>query len=382
VIKENKKIALIHDYLLGLGGAERVFKNFAEIYEEAPIYTLLYDEKKMGELFPKERVVPSFLQGIPVFLRKRHKYLGWLMPSAIENFDFRDFDVIISSSAGFSKGAVIRPQTLHICYCHSPARFLWDYQARYLEEQDLGPIKRRAARFLTHYLRVWDVASTDRPDFLIANSESTRERIQKYWRRDAEVIHPPFKDSVFNLKKDFGDNASEEKDYFLMVCRLSPYKKARLAVEVFNKMKLPLVIIGSGPERDELMKIKGSTVKIVDRPLSETELKAYYHNALAFLMPQEEDFGIAAVEAMACGKPVLAYGEGGAKETIKDGVSGGFFYGQSPEVLADAVRNFIVVAKNFDPKEISSSVERFSEDNFKQKIAAFVASCAGEKETL
>lgn len=376
-----KKTALVHDFLLRRGGAERVVKSISELFPDAPIFTLLHDKSYTDEFFPDKKIYGSFLERMPFFIKKKHKNLGILMPSAIESMDFRDYDVVITSSASFAKGVIVRPKTVHICYCHSPARYLWDYHAQYLLEQRRGYFVRKMARMAAHYLRVWDISSSDRPDFLIANSKTTQARIKKYWRRDSEVIYPPFNDSAFNLKKDF-KNEIKEKNYFLIVSRLTKYKKIDLAVSVFNKMNLPLVIIGTGPEESNLLKMAGPSIKLISEPVSEMKLKEYYHNALAFLMPQEEDLGIAALEAMACGKPVLAYGAGGATETVRKGVSGDFFYAQNPEILADSVRSFMGQIQNFQEKAIADSIKNYTDEIFKKKITDFIISKLSDKTTL
>jgi glycosyltransferase involved in cell wall biosynthesis len=369
----NKRITLVHDFLLYHGGAEKVLTHFMDMFPEASIYTLLYDEKKLGHLFPKEKVITSFLQEMPGFLKKRHKWLGVLMPSATEHFDFREYDAVLSSSAAFSKGIIVRPQTTHFCYVHSPARFMWDYQVRYAGELAMGKTSKLLARLLAHYLRIWDSAGADRPDYLIANSQTTRKRIQKYWRRDAEVIYPPLEDSVFNLKKD-DVPAIGEKDYFLMVSRLSPYKKVDVAVAVANKMSIPLVVIGDGSEKKRLEALAGPTVKIIPEHINNTILKAYYQNARALIMPQEEDFGLAAVEAMGCGTPVIAYGRGGATETIRDGINGQLFFGQGQEALAHALGIFLKRKEEYHPQEVSASVAPYSEVLFRQRMLDLIES--------
>jgi glycosyltransferase involved in cell wall biosynthesis len=368
-----KKITLVHDFLLYHGGAEKVLAHFSDMFPEASIHTLLYDEKALGSVFPKEKVITSFLQEMPSFLKKRHKWLGLLMPSAMEHFDFREYDAVLSSSAAFSKGIIVRPQTTHFCYVHSPARFMWDYQVRYTGELAMGRTSKLMARLLAHYLRIWDSAGADRPDYLIANSQTTKRRIQKYWRRDAEVIYPPLEDSVFNLKKDDVPPIAE-KDYFLMVSRLSPYKKVDVGIAVANKMNIPLVVIGDGSERKRLDALKGPTVTIISDHIDNKKLKAYYQNARALIMPQEEDFGLAAVEAMACGTPVIAYGRGGAAETIKDGVSGQLFSGQGQEALAHALGIFMKRKENFHRDEVSESVAPYSEKLFKKRLLDFIES--------
>lgn len=361
------KVALIHDYLIRFGGAERVLLELAKMFPEAPIYTSLYDQEKMGGWFPPERVRTSFLQKFPKFLRRRHKWLLPLMPTVPETFDLREFDLVISSSSAFAKGVVVRPKTIHISYCHNAARFLWDYSAEYLSQQKLGFCRQILADNIFSYLRLWDRSASKRVDYFIANSKVTASRIKKYYNQDAKVIYPPV-----NLANSL-PMASNQKvdDYFLVVSQLTPYKKIDVAVEAFNKLGLPLVIIGEGPQEEYLRSIAKDNIKILGW-LTDEETAEYYKNCFAFIFSGEDDFGIAPVEAMSWGKPVLALGSGGAKETILPGMTGEFFEAATPEVMADGVRRLRDNYRNYSPLVIRKWSEKFSVERFRQEFMEFV----------
>ena len=351
-------MALVHDFLFYPGGAERVLEVLCEMFPEAPIYTLLYDQEKMRGKFKDREIHTSFLQKFPKFIRKRYRYLLPLMPTAPETFDLREFDLVISSSGAWSKGIVTKLNTIHIAYLHSPMRFVWDYNERYLRTNNQQPTTNNFfIRLLLSYLRLWDFEAAKRPDYLIANSVYTQERVKKYYRRDSTVIYPPVAKSEIPASPAGGLNPKSEinskfkiqnskiTDYFLVVSRLSPYKKVDLVVEAFNKLELPLVVIGEGKQYKYLKKIAKDNIKILGWQ-SDEKIAEYYRNARAFIFPSEDDFGLTAVEAMSYGTPVIAYRGGGATETVIEGVTGEFFDAQTPEVLSDAVRRFMEKSYN------------------------------------
>lgn len=360
------KVAIVHDFLDTYGGAERVLGMICEMFPKAPIYTLLYDEEKMRGKFEDREIRVSFLQSLPRFLKKRKKYLLPLMPTVPETFDLRDFDLVISSSGAWSKGIVTRLNTIHVAYLHSPMRFVWDYKDKYFEDSKnkIGICKRL---FLT-YLRIWDFEAAQRPDVLVANSNFTKGRINKYYRREAEIVYPGL--DIFPQDKESNDNF-KEKNYFLFASRLSPYKKAELVVEVFNKMGLPLIIIGEGEEQEKIKKIAKENIKVIGWQ-SDEELKGYYKNCRAFIFPAVDDFGLTTIEAMSYGKPVIAIRDGGAKEIIKEGISGEFFDAQTIEVLADGVRRFLGNENKYQPDIIRKEAEKFSKENFKRNFSKIV----------
>ncbi|MCX6765573.1 MAG: glycosyltransferase [Candidatus Moranbacteria bacterium] len=379
------KVALIHDFLLYPGGAERVLEVLAEMFPEAPIYTLLYDPEKMRGKFSGKDIRVSYLQKFPKFLRKRYQWLLPLFLVVPETFDLRDFDLVISSSGAWSKGIVTKLNTIHIAYIHSPMRFVWDYNERYLKEQGQKKIC-LLKRFILSYARLWDRLAADRPDYLIANSKYTQERIKKYYRRESTVIYPPAyidvvarseaarqsrsnKDSV--ITPGSLDFARDEEKFFLVVSRLSPYKKVDVAVEAFNKLELPLVVIGEGKQEKYLKLIARGNIQILGWQNDET-VERYYSGARAFIFPAEDDFGITMVEAMSHGIPVIAYGKGGAIEIVQEAVTGEFFHAQTPEVLADGVRRFMEKEKKYDKEKIRKKAEEFSKEKFKKEFREFV----------
>ncbi|HEX8974554.1 MAG TPA: glycosyltransferase [Patescibacteria group bacterium] len=368
------KIALVHDFLIQQGGAERVLKVLAEMYPEAPIYTLLYDKEKVGGQFSGREIRTSYLQNFPKFLRKRHRWLLPLFPSAVETFDLRDFDLVISSSGAWMKGIVTRLNTKHVSYVHSPMRFVWDYNDRYLKDNGKKKVS-LVLRFLLNYIRTWDRLAADRPEHLIANSEYTKKRIGKYYRRDSSVIYPPVEmlSSVIGHQSldDEKDDRLPIADYFLVVSRLSPYKKVDIVVEAFNKLGLPLVVIGTGQQEKYLRKIAKDNVNILGWQ-NDATVRKYMEKATGFIFPCEDDFGIAPVEAMSCGVPVLAYRKGGALETVQEGVTGEFFDAQTPEVLSDGVRRFMLNKDKYDKENIKKRGQEFSKERFEKEIMEYI----------
>ena len=375
------RVALVHDFLLYPGGAERVLEVLAEIFPEAPIYTLLYDSEKMRGMFSGKEIRTSFLQKFPKFLRKKYKLLLPFMPVAPETWDLRDFDLVISSSGAWSKGIVTKLNTIHIAYIHSPMRFVWDYNERYLKTNNLQRMTNRIfTRLWLSYLRLWDFEAAQRPDYLIANSKYTQDRIKKYYRRESIVIYPPVtKSEIQNLKSETQNSKSETNSkFFLVVSRLSPYKKVDLVVEAFNKLELPLVVIGEGEQYRHLKKIAKSNVKILGWE-SDKKVAEYYQNARAFIFPAEDDFGMTAVEAMSYGAPVIALKKGGVVEIVKEGITGEFFDAQTPEVLADGVRRFMEKEKSYDRQVIKERAEEFSKERFISEFEAIISNLVKSK---
>ena len=374
--KKELKVALVHDFLTQLGGAERVLMSLSDIFPDAPIYTLIYDEKIIEKKFKNKEIHASFLQKFPACLKKRKKWLLPLLPVAPETFNLRDFDLVISSSGAWSKGIVTRLNTTHVSYLHSPMRFIWDMNGEYLYEKSTFPCVRFFTRFILDYIRVWDKVASDRPDYLIANSVYTQERIRKYYGRDSKVIYPPVAGVGF---ESFDSKETENKKedyfegkYFLIVSRLEGYKKVDAAIEAFNKMELPLLIVGTGSQEKYLKSIAGKNVKFAGF-VPDGKLGTIYQNARAFIFPGVDDFGIAPVEAMAHGVPVLAIRKGGIKEIIIEGKTGEFFEASTPEVIADGVRRFIDSEKGYDGEFIKKRAMELSEDRFKENIKEYLA---------
>jgi len=354
------KIALAHDHLFQYGGAENILHEFSQLYPQAPIYTLIHN-RHQSKYFAQSKIIPSYLQRLP---GSEHyfKYLLTLMPNAWERFDFSDFDIVLSSSSAFVKGIITSPKTTHISYCHSPTRYLWSDSLRYLQEL---PLIEPAKSYLNHVLtrlRLWDQAAATRVDYFIANSNYIADRIQKYYRRPSVVIYPPVPTKNFSLSSDLGN-------YYLIVSRLRPYKRVDIAIKAFNALRLPLYIIGAGEELPRLRKLAKANITFLGE-LSDKDRNFYLSRCRALIHPQEEDFGITAVEAMASGRPVIAFGQGGACESVLPGVTGQFFSEQHWEALADIVIRFR--AHEFDPRVIRKHAETFDSLIFQQKISQFI----------
>lgn len=358
-------IALVHDWITNVAGGERVVLELAKAYNNPPIYTSVYDSKK-AKAFSKLKVIPSFLQKFPLIKSKR-EFLIPLAPFAFEQFDFSKYNVVISSSSMASKGVITKPETIHICYCHTPSRYLWE---PYLDPRaNSGPFS-MIRRKVAHLLRIWDRVAADRVDYFIANSNYVAKRIKKYYSRDSIVIYPPVNVDKFKPKDTYSD-------YFLFVSRLVGYKKCDLVIDAFNDLGLPLKIIGQGPEKKRLMKKTNKNIEFLGY-LSDDEIKDYYSSARAFIFAAEEDFGIVPVEAMASGRPVIAFNGGGATETVIEGITGTFFDEQTPQCLADTVRKF--KPENYNSNKIRQHAIKFSADRFRREIKDAVDKICKEKK--
>jgi glycosyltransferase involved in cell wall biosynthesis len=354
------KVALIHDYLSQDGGAERVLQALHELYPEAPIFVLFHDKNKMGH-FNEAHVRESFLGSFP-FITSHYQWYLPLMPLATERHQLKDFDVIISSTSAFAKGVITSPEALHISYCHTPTRYLWSDAHEYIADLPYNPLIKAALPRLMHRLRLWDKMSADRVDHFIANSQTVRRRIQKYYRRDSSVIHPPVNVQDFAVNPSVGN-------YYVTGGRLVPYKQLDLVVRVFNRLGWPLKIFGSGPAREHLQDIAKPNIEFVGR-VSDREKAQLLAGARAFIHPQVEDFGITPVESMAAGRPVIAFAQGGATETVTPGVSGVYFYEQTWEALYDVLIHFDHTA--WDSDRIRQDSLRFSLAAFKQQMHQYV----------
>ena len=370
---QRPNVAIVHDFLLAFGGAERVLQSLVEMYPEAPVYTLLADPSVVKRHFPHREVRESFLAKFPGLLRRRHRWLLPFYPVAVEAFDLRDFDLVLSSSGAWSKGIVTRLHTKHIAYIHSPMRYAWDENESYLRTIGFFPPFRFLSRIMLSYLRVWDKQAAQRPDVLIANSEYTKERIAKYYRLPSEVVYPPVLLKEGEQKEKMGEMGvmgsenNGEIAPFLMVSRLTEAKKIAVAIEAFNKLELPLVIIGTGPLRKSLEKRAGKHIHFRGFQKDET-LSKWYREARALVHVAEEDFGLAAAEALACGTPVIAFDRGGVRELVRSGVNGELFFAQTPEILSDGVRRFIANEEQYDREEMQQVMQGFSKERFQEKM--------------
>jgi glycosyltransferase involved in cell wall biosynthesis len=356
------KVALVHDYLNQMGGAEQVVLALHDLFPDAPLYTSIYDPKRVDPAFQKIDIRTSFMQKLP-FVTKHHQPYLPFYPSAMESLDLRGYDLVLSSSSAFGKGIIVKPGTLHICYCHTPMRWCWNYN-EYVEREQLGGMARRMLPFLITWLRVWDQTSAMRVDHFIANSPMVAERIQKYYRREAVVIPPPVEASRFPF-----DPATQPGDYFLSLGRLAPYKRVDLAIEACNRLQLPLMVIGGGRDEKPLKALAGPTIRFLGR-LSDIEVLPYLAHCRAFLLPGEEDFGITPLEVQASGRPVIAYGAGGALASVVDGVTGTFFREQTVESLAAVLASFD--ERQYRPQTIRNHALEFDKPRFQRRILQFI----------
>lgn len=326
------KVALVHDYLTQLGGAERVLEAFCDIFPDAPIFTLLYDEEATGGRFRDREVRTSPLQRVP-FARRHHRMFPVAMPLATEHLGIEGFDLVLSDSAGFAKGIIVAPPARHIAYCHTPLRYAWDDSQRYVGEfQSFPRLFRFVAPLALTYVRLWDYAAAQRPDFFLANSQHVKRRIAKYYGRGAKVVYPPVRTAFFAAVSRRPDDA------FLMAGRLLAYKRFDLGILAARKAGVKLRIVGDGPEYRNLRRLAGPDVTFIGS-VDDVVLREELAKCRALLFPQEEDFGIIAVEALAAGSPVIAYAMGGALEIVTP-KTGMLVAEQSPDAFARALREF------------------------------------------
>lgn len=353
------KLAIVHDWFVRVGGAERVLMAMHALWPEAPIHFLVADRAAVRAHLPGADVRLARLGRLPLASRL-YPSLGWAMPSAVESLDLSGYDTVLSSSVMFAKGAVVRPGTRHICYCYSPSRMLWDRAASYERRGALSSLAR-------HALRSWDHAAAQRPDELVAISRTVADRIAKYWRRDAVILPPPVLPA-----RDAVPHAAE-RPYFLAVARLVPHKNLDILVDAFNKIRQPLIIAGEGPLRRSLTRRAGPTVHIAGWQ-SDAALASLYAGAAAVVVPNEEDFGLTAVEAMTYGKPVLALRAGGATETVLEGATGEFFDDPIPEAVADGVRRIRSALQSYDATGIRRHAEHWSQERWSVRMRTLVES--------
>lgn len=351
------RIAFVHEYLNQFGGAERMLQVLSAMFPQAPIYTLIYDENLTGHVFEGRTIITSFLQKLPL-TKNHHRLFPLLMPIAIEQFDFSDYDLVISISASFAKGIITKPETRHICYCLTPPRFLWDNSQKLLEEFGFPAIIKKLMPPFISYLRIWDQEASSRVDEFWSISNFVRDRVKKYYHADSKVIYPPVDTDKFIISPHIGD-------YYLMVGRLVPYKKFDLAIEAFNDLDKRLIIVGAGPELFKLKKIAKDNIEFLGLVTDDT-LSALYSKAKALVFPQEEDFGIVPLEAMASGRPVLAFKGGGALETIIEGETGLFFDHQSSEAIKETIGLFEKM--QFNSRLCRIQAEKFDINIFQNKI--------------
>jgi glycosyltransferase involved in cell wall biosynthesis len=355
------RVAIVHYWLVSMRGGEKVLEALCELFPEADIFTHVYNAEAMSPALRKHRVFTTFINGLPFARKHYQKYLP-LMPTALETLDLSAYDVVISSESGPAKGVIVRPDALHICYCHSPMRYIWDQYATY--RASAGFLTRLAMPWIANSLRQWDVTSAARVDHFVANSKAVARRIRKYWRRDADVIAPPVDVSRF-------DAFTPREDFYLHVGELVPYKRADLAVRACSMLDRRLIVIGDGPEMKNLKRMAGPTVEFVGR-LPDELLAEHYARCRALLFPAEEDFGIVPVEAMASGAPVIAFGRGGSEDTIVDGHTGVVFHEQTVASMLSAIIEFEMDASRFSAENIAAHAAKFERAVFKERFAQTV----------
>jgi len=339
-------------------GGEKVVELLCDIFPQADIFTLVYDPANISDKINKHNIITSFIQKLPFGVRKYQLYLP-LHPFAIEQFDLTGYDLVISSESGIAKGVLLSPETCHICYCHSPMRYLWNMYHEY--RKNLSIWQKIIWAAVSNFMRQWDYVNSQRVDYFIANSKNVQHRVKKYYGRYSKVIYPPLDFSRFRV--------NQAEDFYLFVGQLNSYKKADLAVKVFNRSNKRLIIIGDGPQRNKLEKLAGAHISLLGKQSDEAVVD-YYSKCKALIFPGEEDFGIVPLEAMASGKPVIAYGKGGALETVIDGKTGVFFHEQNEFALAQAVEKADNIS--WDANFLKKHARQFDMTIAKEKLETFI----------
>lgn len=359
------KVALVHDFLIQLGGAENILKEFANIFPDADIYTIVSNEKVNQKLLPGRKVINSFIQKLPLGKKFYRAYLG-LMPRAIEGFDFSGYDLVLSDCSAFSKGIITdKTKTLHICYLHTPTRYLWGETDFYIKTTVPKPAQ-FLVKLMIPSLRRWDLKAAQRPDYIIANAQTISDRSEKYYQRKADQVIYPFAET----DKFVPQHKVESKDYFLMANRLVAYKRNDIVIQAFNKLKLPLRVVGTGYSLNYLKSLNTSANTTFLGRVSDQDLIDNYQQCRAYIFPALEDFGITPIEAMAAGKPVIAYNEGGVTESVIAGQTGLFFNEQTPESVIQAIKNFSKL--KFDQAKIIDRALQFNKVKFTNEISQFI----------
>lgn len=356
------KIAIVHDFLVKIGGAEKVLLEIHKIFPDAPIYTLIYSESGTKRQFAGKDfdIIPSALQKLPAIIRNRPKLLLARFPQAIEEFDLSKFDIVISSSNSYAHGVITKPKTLHVSYCYSPMRYIWDWHHQYLLENNIGyGFMSMQLRKVLSRIRIWDRAAADRVDTWIAISKTVQKRIKKYYKQDSNVIYSPVDIEKIKISEKKPEN------FYLVVSRLSPYKKIDLAIEAFNKLGKKLIIVGEGSDLDRLKSLAKENITFLGWQSDQT-VSELMSRAKALIFPGEEDFGLTPIESMAAGRPVIAYNKGGVTETVVEGKTGLFFDDASPESLVDAVERFELSFDQFSPLDCRKQAENFSSSKFQK----------------
>ncbi|OAB46340.1 glycosyl transferase [Paenibacillus glacialis] len=363
------KVAIVHDYLNQMGGAERVVAVFHKMFPEAPIYTTIVDRNKLFPELKDADIKTTWMQRIPGILGK-FKMFFWLYPFAVRSMNVKGYDIILSSSSAYAKGVRKDSGSVHICYCHTPMRFAWNYEA-YMESVQVPNIVKRLAKCLIKPLQIWDKNNSKQVDRLIANSTIVKERIKQCYGMNAQIIFPPVEISRFKVTE------GEPEDYYLVVSRLVSYKKIDLAVEACTRMGQRLLVVGDGPDRERLEQLAGDTVTFLGRR-SDEEVVSYMEHCKALIFPGIEDFGITPLEVNACGRPIIAYCVGGALDTVVAEQTGLFFEEQSVSSLMATIERFDQY--HWNPEHIRHHAEKFSEDIFIERLQSSIDGLLGTRE--
>lgn len=358
------KQALVYDRVNKIGGAEKILEVLHELYPDSPLYTAVFHPEK-AKWTKDWDVRPSFLNRFPL-ARSTHELYPWLTPLAFESFDFNNFDRVISITSAEAKGIISKPNTFHICYCLTPTRYLWTDHKLYLKEFPM--LIRPLVSPIFSYVRSWDKIASQRPDAFIAISKTVKKRIETYYKRQASIVYPPVETEIFSASTKKEMNLPQ-KQFYLVVSRLVPYKRIELAIKACNGLKRKLTIVGTGTKMQNLIRLAGPTIHFVGK-LTQAELVMYYQKCRALLFPQEEDFGISAIEAQAAGKPVIAYNKGGAREIILTGKTGIFFSQQKTSSLIKAIQRFETM--QFDTQECKKNAQRFDKKRFIKEFSSKV----------
>ncbi len=371
------KVALVHDWLTGMRGGEKCLEILCDVFPEADIYTLICQKSRLSPSIRKMNIHTSFLQKLP-YITKYYRYTLPIMPLMIEQFELKNYDLVISSSHCVAKGIKTNNNACHICYCFTPMRYIWDQSSHYFNETNANPVTRSVFSFVKKYLQTWDIKSSKRVDHFVAISQHVSKRIKKFYDRESDLIYPPVNTNFFKI-------SDKVDDYYLMVSAFAPYKKIDLAINAFNRLGYPLKIIGSGQCEGYLRRIARPNIEFPGA-LSDEEIKNYYSRCKAFIFPGEEDFGITPLEAQASGRPVIAFAKGGALETVipyennQETPTGFFFHEQTENALVEAVKNYEKVANKFDKKKIREHACRFDQSVFKAKIKKYIDDKMSVKE--
>lgn len=351
------RVAIVHYWLLSMRGGERVLEELCRMYPDADLFTHVAAPDALSETIRRHRITESWIARLPGARKHYQKYLP-LMPFALEHLDLRGYDLVISSESGPAKGVIVSPDAVHICYCHSPMRYVWNMYHDYRERA--GWLARKLMPWLMPLLRVWDSSTALRVDRFVANSRTTAGRVWRYYRRDAQIVHPPVDLSRFAVRRD-------KDDYFIHLGALVGYKRADLVVQAFNRLGYRLLVMGDGEELERVKALAGPNIEFVIGA-SDSEVASRLQRARALVFAAEEDFGIVPLEATACGTPVIAFGRGGAMETVVEGLTGIFFQEQTVASIIDAVQRFLEIENRFDGESMRAHAERFGAERFRAEL--------------